>query len=288
MGTIDGIAGPPAVTRAGVSSFTFPVSSEQWLPRGPISHALPGGKAIRFTPSFPPFRFAEGWGTQSLISRFAKGWSTRPTRCGLWVVLLGPDGAGKSSVIEGLGSGVSAGFAGCERFHLRPALARRKQTENPNRNPHGQTARGTLISVFKLIYLLAANWLSYVAVVRPRVARGMLVLFDRYFPDCVVDAKRYRLPASCRRLTELVAALVPQPDLCVVLDAPASTLQDRKPEVAPAESEQQQKDYARLAMTLPNASVVNATRPFAEVLDEVVDRIIEQRLVNRERLYRLA
>ncbi|HVP53508.1 MAG TPA: hypothetical protein VMU45_00825 [Candidatus Eisenbacteria bacterium] len=210
------------------------------------------------------------------------------TQRGLWVVLLGPDGAGKSSVIAGLGSGVSAGFAGCERYHLRPVLGRRGQGNKPNTNPHAQTARGTLISVFKLIYLLAANWLGYLAMVRPRVARGMLVLFDRYFVDCVVDAKRYRVPASCRRLTELVAALVPQPDLCVVLDTPADTLQARKQEVTPAESQEQQKQYARLAAQLPNAAVVNATRPFAEVLDEVMDRIIEQHLARREKVLQLA
>jgi len=144
------------------------------------------------------------------------------------------------------------------------------------------------MTVCKLGYLLAMNWLGYLAVVRPRVSRGMLVLFDRYFPDCVVDARRYRLPQSCRRLTEAVARLVPQPDLWVVLDAPASTLQERKREVAPAESEEQRREYARLAAKLANAAVVNAARPLPEVVDAVLECIIERHLAEQRTRYQVA
>ncbi|MGA9566182.1 MAG: hypothetical protein WBS19_11710 [Candidatus Korobacteraceae bacterium] len=199
-------------------------------------------------------------------------------RRGLWVVLLGPDGAGKSSVIEGLGSGVAAGFAGCETYHLRPSFLRCKRARAPNCNPHGRAARGALISTIKLVYLLAANWLGYLRVVRPRLSRGTLVLFDRYFPDCLVDPVRYRLPRSCRRLTELVAAMIPQPDLCVVLDAPADALWERKHEVSRAETERQRSTYAVLGSKFRNVTVVDAARALPEVVNDVIERIIERHL----------
>jgi thymidylate kinase len=196
----------------------------------------------------------------------------------MWVVLLGPDGAGKSSVIAGLGGGVSAGFTGCETFHLRPALVRPARTSEANTNPHGQTARGTLITVCKLIYLLAVNWLGYLAVVQPRVARGALVVFDRYFSDYVVDARRYRLPESCRRLTEVIARLVPQPDLCVVLDVPPQRLWERKREVPVTELLRLCHEYAMLGEKFPNVTVVDAASSLAEVVNDVVDCIIDRHL----------
>lgn len=199
-------------------------------------------------------------------------------RRGLWVVLLGPDGAGKSSVIAGLGRGVSAGFKGCETFHLRPPLLGRSRGSLANTNPHGQTARGTCVTVCKLIYLLVLNWLAYFAVVRPRVARGVLVLFDRYFSDCVIDAKRYRLPESCRRLTRLVARLVPQPDLCIVLDVPPRRLWERKREVLVTELLQLCHEYAVLGEKFSDVIVVDAAAPLPEVVNNVVDRIIERHL----------
>ncbi len=93
-----------------------------------------------------------------------------------------------------------------------------------NSDPHNQTERGTLTTMLKLVYLFLLNWIGYLVVVRKRVNTGKLVLFDRYFPDYLVDRKRYRVPASCRWLVELVAGLIPQPDLYVVLDALASSI----------------------------------------------------------------
>ncbi len=227
-----------------------------------------------------------------LLLRKGMGHSARPTqtceRRGLWVVLLGPDGVGKSAVIARLASGLAMGFTGCETHHLRPAFFRRRREPVTNCDPHGQPARGTLISLFKLVYLLVANWLGYLVVVRPELANGKLILFDRYFPDCLVDPRRYRLPRSCRWATELIARLVPKPDLYVVLDAPASVLRERKRELAPAESERQRQEYGRRRVRLPNAVVVDASRPLAEVVAEVVDLIVEFRLARCREQYEIA
>lgn len=196
-------------------------------------------------------------------------------------MLLGPDGAGKSSVIAGIGDGVAAGFTGCEAYHLRPELFRKARAARPNCNPHGRSARGALVTFGKLAYLLAANWLGYLAKVRPRVERGALVVFDRYFPDGLVDPRRYRLPQSCGWLVALVERALPKPDLYVVLEASARVLGQRKQEVAPEEAERQCRDYRRLAANLPNAVLVDAARPLATVVNEVVERSIERHLACR-------
>jgi thymidylate kinase len=238
-----------------------------------ITEAVP--RPLREARRWPVRRVETG---RVLRLRFRRKRQRDGIRRGLWVVLLGPDGAGKSSVIAALGSGASAGFAGCETFHLRPPLPGQAERAKANTDPHGQAARGTLLTIGKLVYLLAANWLGYLMVVQPRVARGMLVLFDRYFPDCVVDAKRYRMPRSCRRLVEVVARLVPQPDLCVVLDASPVILRGRKREVSAAELFRQCNAYTMLGEKFSNVTVVDAGRSLPEVVNDVVDCIIERHL----------
>ncbi len=213
-----------------------------------------------------------------LAARFSRKQKAPSAQRGLWVVLLGPDGAGKSSVIEGIGDGVAAGFTGCEAYHLRPSLFRTNRAARPNCNPHGRSARGVLVTFGKLAYLLAANWMGYLAKVKPRLKRGALVVFDRYFSDGLVDPKRYRLPQSCGWLVALVERALPKPDLYVVLEASSQVLGQRKHEVTPAEVERQCRDYRRLAAKLPNAVVVDASRPLAKVVDEVVERSIERHL----------
>ena len=222
-----------------------------------------------------------GWLPQIRVD---KPW--RPRR-GLWVALLGPDGVGKSSVIAALGHGELAGFAACRSYHLRPTLLRSRKGR-ANTCPHATEPRSLVVSAAKLLHLLLANWLGYLLAVRGPVARGNLVLMDRYFHDCLVDERRYRLPKSCRGLAKLVARLVPQPDLLVLLDAPTEILQMRKGEVTWGESERQRIAYRELGRTFPNACIVSSAGPLAEALDSVVDCIIEARLAAQRPGYRPA
>ena len=252
-----------------VSSFKFRVSSERYAPTVWL-----GEKMGHRTPRSQPFVSRQVWAPRG--------------RTGLWVVLMGPDGVGKSSVITGLASGLSTGFAGCTTYHLRAGVLRSSRETVTNCDPHGQAARGTVISAFKLVYLLVANWLGYFLAIRTQLARGQLILFDRYFPDCLIDPLRYRLPTECRRMAALVARLLPRPDLYVVLDAPANVLQERKREVTLAESERQRKEYATQLARMPSVAVVNAARPLADVVQDVVDRVIDFRLERYRERYEVA
>ena len=241
MGTTEGDTKSAAVTSQKVASFEF---------RGQVQDALLT-HCIADTI----------WAIRNLSSR------TRAT----WVVggAAGPDGAGKSSVIAGLASSNLTGFAGCATYHLRPT----RSGEEP-----GQIAirmdkpeRGTLISVFKLAYLLVANWAGYLAAVWPNGRRGHLVLFDRYFPDCLVDPRRYRLPASCQRTGCIGGATGSDSQTCTLCwTLLQRACKRRKREVrldgvGTSSGEVTQRRQWRLA----NVAVVDAALPLAEVVAEV-------------------
>jgi hypothetical protein len=117
-------------------------------------------------------------------------------RPGLWIAVFGPDGAGKSAAIQRLTQELSLSFRDIERFHFRPRFRRRWDDSPPVTNPQGKPPRGFLLSVIKLLYWLADYCYGYLALIRPALLNSNLVLFDRYYPDVLVDPVRYRLPAS--------------------------------------------------------------------------------------------
>jgi thymidylate kinase len=186
-------------------------------------------------------------------------------RCGMWVAIFGPDGVGKSAVIERLRRQLDGEFDGSAQLHFRPRVGAGGQVRAPVTRPHGRRPRGLLVSIVKLIYWLLDCWAGYLFFVCPRLRKGQVVIFDRYLPDVIVDPARYRLPASVEKIAAALAGLAPQPDLYILLDATAETVQCRKREVPAAETHRQCLAYRMLFESLPGAVVVNANRGVNQV-----------------------
>jgi hypothetical protein len=79
------------------------------------------------------------------------------------------------------------------------------------------------------------GWLPRIALPRRRTT---LVVLERGYADTTVDPRRYRLSTPAW-VAHAFARLLPQPDLTLVLDAPADVIRARKPELSPAEVERQ-------------------------------------------------
>jgi len=188
---------------------------------------------------------------------------------GLWIALFGPDGAGKSAVIDRLQQDLRNEFSGVVRFHFRPHFRLCASGGAPVTNPHGQKPRGVILSALKLVYWLVDCWCGYVFAVVPMRRRGRLVVFDRYYPDVLVDPVRYRLPPHTVRLAAALARIAPRPDLCILLDAPAEVVQQRKREISPSELQRQRSAYWKLFQTLNPTLAVNASPPLGVVADDV-------------------
>jgi thymidylate kinase len=193
---------------------------------------------------------------------------------GLCVAILGPDGSGKSSVIEQYVRSMSPFFSATRKFHLRPYLfGASAGGGTPNTDPHGQTPRGSLASMVKALYLWADYGLGYYLRLYPLLAGSALVIFDRYYYDLLIDTRRFRYGGP-RWLVGLIARLIPRPDMVLILDAPAEVLQARKQEVPVQESARQVEAYRALAKSATirgRAVLVDASRPLEEVVRQCVD-----------------
>lgn len=193
---------------------------------------------------------------------------------GLRVVFLGPDGSGKSAVIEGVSAQLSQAFRRVEYRHLFPG---HRNPEVPKRivtEPHGQAPRGRLGSIVKLLHFWSRYLIGNLFWLYPRQVCSTLVIFDRYYQDLLADPARYRYSAPLA-LARGLGHWLPQPDLVFILDAPAVVLQSRKQEVSFAESARQRLAYRALTMEFRHARVIDSAQPLAGVIHDVLSDIVD-------------
>jgi thymidylate kinase len=165
---------------------------------------------------------------------------------GVLVTVLGPDGAGKSTVISGLCQTLPLGFWARNRvFHWRPQALFPKKDTGINTTPHAKPARGQLASAIYLCAFFLDHWFGYLSEVRPLLSRSHLVVFDRYFHDVLVDPQRYRYGGPMW-LAKWLSLLAPQPDLVIILEASEHSILARKQELSAQEIRQQHRSYRQL------------------------------------------
>jgi len=203
--------------------------------------------------------------------RLVRRW-LQPT--GLSVAVMGPDGAGKSTLIEHLVQAVGPAFDSHRLFHWRPMLLWRRKTTRDTTRPHSLPPHGHWWSVTRLFAHLLDYWLGYWLVIRPVLARSGLVVFDRYFDDEPIDAKRYCYGGPLW-LARMLRRLIPQPDLILVLDATEEAVLFRKQELGPGEVQRQRELHARCIDRRSSTRVINATGSISQVIAEAVTTVIE-------------
>lgn len=171
---------------------------------------------------------AQGWANAARLANR----QVRPVgRC---IAVLGVDGSGKSTALASLFAERVSPFSGIEFGHFRPdLLSGRSHDPAEYERPHDVAPYPTLLGGAKLAYLWLDYVIGYLVRVRPRLARGYLVVFDRYALDVAADPARYRLalPSS---LVRAVMRLTPQPAAYVLLDLDTEAALARKAEVHPA------------------------------------------------------
>jgi len=202
--------------------------------------------------------------------RRARRW-LEPT--GFHLVLLGPDGAGKSSVAAGVRQSLAPVFLDSTCRSFPPRLLNRA-VGDPTA-PHNIQPRSRASSVLRaIVYWWVYYSPGYYFTVYPALVRGSLVLHDRHVIDCIVDPVRYRYSGP-KWLLRCIWRCIPSPKLVVLLDVPAETLQARKQEVPFEVSQQQRKAYRDLVETMPNGKIVDGSQPLERVIANVCDAILE-------------
>jgi thymidylate kinase len=157
-----------------------------------------------------------------------------PGSKGFFLVVVGPDGAGKTSLARTLlrRSEVDGVY-----FHFIPTSRTRLAEEPPGHEELVEKQRGSgsrLLGVLRIGRNLARAWLGYLLAIRPALRSGKVVIGDRWLYGYLAQpqALRFHGPSWIARL---VLQAMPRPDLVVLLDAPPETIHERKPELMPDE-----------------------------------------------------
>lgn len=190
---------------------------------------------------------------------------------GYTIALLGPDGSGKTAVIEQLKKDISPAFRRIRQYHLFP---KKEKNNRVNQNPQGQKARGVILSILKLGYFVYLYNRGYLKLVYPARIRSTLTIFDRYYDDILIDPIRYRngVPGP---VVKFFGHLIPQPQLWIVLEAPTDVIQKRKAEVTPAETERQRKAYVAFAKSKEECLLVNTNRNVENISNDICQFICQ-------------
>jgi thymidylate kinase len=176
-------------------------------------------------------------------------------RRGLTVALLGPDGAGKTTLAETL----RREFVLPTRVVYMGVLRTTARARRLRRIP------GLMLA------LRLAEFTGKGLAARYQRRRGRLVVFDRYTYDALLAPGGEKLRA--RVSYALIRRTCPAPDLVIVLDVAAATMYARKGELGVTRLDDFRRRYLAMRERVPNTAVVDASQPATNVHRAVTARL---------------
>lgn len=187
---------------------------------------------------------------------------------GLVIGVLGPDGSGKTTMLEKVKEDIYPAFRRINQYHLFPLSKSGDGSDTVVVDPHQLKQRGAVLSFLKLLYFVwVYNW-GYVRLVYPQKVKSTLVIFDRYYQDVLMDPLRYR-NGTPKWVASMIGKLIPSPELWIVLDAPTEVIQQRKQEVSKEETDRQRQNYRDFAQNTKNCLLVDTNRDIKDISRDV-------------------
>ena len=183
---------------------------------------------------------------------------------GMFVVLLGVDGAGKTTIATQLKKQYVTAFRRINHYHSRVRIlndiSQIKKGVAPidASNPHGKTKQsGKIVSIAKFGYYFL-DFLMGNMVISIAKIKSSLVLVERYYYDYFIDKVRYNLDLS-NGFLEFFGKFILKPDIIFVLTGDSQKLLERKHEISLDEIDAQKIKLKEMFENNPKAVFIDTT-----------------------------
>ena len=165
------------------------------------------------------------------------------SRTGFSIGFTGPDGSGKTTVIDTILERIAPVFKTAHKYyHFRPALfgnlgevahsaGIKKEVDRNYSDPHRGGKTGKLNSFVRLCYYSLDYIIGFFVKVKSVTRITRVVVFDRYFTDIICDSRRSRIYLSPKFLYWWGKVFIPTLDYNILLTASSETILARKREL---------------------------------------------------------
>lgn len=206
---------------------------------------------------------------------------------GKLIAFVGPDGSGKTTIIELVSEYLRPYFNGIRTYHIRyeilpelktgfgfssmgGTLGKNEENKSAVKQEKVKKRKRSLISILASWVVVIYYTLEFVLgnTIANRCRRKkMLVMYDRYYYDHFLQPTTRDLIYPFRKI---LLRLVKKPDLVVHLNADPNVVYARKQELKPEEIETQNQYIERLLQDVDTAITINtSTKDISEIAKEV-------------------
>jgi len=208
---------------------------------------------------------------------------------GLFLILLGPDGSGKTTLAKELDKRLKPLFSSTEyyhgRFHLFPQLGSVKRLLKPFSKKEQSTKEATIVktdmtkrdklSTFRASANIIYYGLEYTFARIPiwlKFSKNTLIVSDRYFYDYLLHPEYTNAP---KWLILLFIKLVPKPDLILLIKCDPNVIFERKKELPLEEIARQQKLLETFGALLGTSSMISTNQALDKTVDDAVSASLD-------------
>ena len=215
---------------------------------------------------------------------------------GFSIGFTGPDGSGKTTVIDTLLSRIAPVFRTAHKYyHFRPTLfgnlgevahsaGVKKEVDRNYSDPHRGKKTGKASSFLRLCYYSTDYIIGYFVKVKSVIRITRLVIFDRYYTDIICDSRRSRIYLSPKFLYWWGKLFIPTLDYNILLTASSKTILARKRELDEEGIKTINTKIDYLAGKRGYTKVLNETTPEVAVYEILNHVFNEQHKKNLKRL----